>query len=422
MDNNNKKQEILHSETLQNEKKFEVTKLGAQNVLVLLMLSISGQIAWAVENSWFNKFVYNELTPNPGPIAWMVVLSAITATLTTLIMGSLSDRTRSKFGRRRPYILFGYIFWGIITAIFPEPALLKDVGVAVVLVIILDSIMTFFGSTANDAAFNAWSTDISDSTNRGRVQGILTFSSLIANLIAIGVAGIIIDTFGYFVFFYILGGTVSIIGLIAGLIMKEPKIPDEHIQKPKESLWRGIIDALKPQTISKNKILFLLFLNMAISGIGNQIYFPYLFIYMEYNLGFSDTMIGVVGASVILFAAIVSIIIGMISHKFNRKPQLVLMVLGTSLILLPLAFIDNQVFFAIGFALQLCFQMGSSIILMSWLQDRYPKEEIGKFQGVRLIFMVAIPMGLGAPLGSLIIKSLGTPAIIDGKSGYIPAP
>ena len=199
MDDKNKKKEIfLNGETLQNEKTVEVTKLGAQNVLVLLLLSISGQIAWAVENSWFNKFVYVELTGLPCSVAWMVVLSAITATLTTLIMGSLSDRTRSKFGRRRPYILFGYIIWGIITAIFPEPALLKDVGVAIVLVIILDSIMTFFGSTANDAAFNAWSTDISDSTNRGRVQGILTFSSLIANLIAIGVAGII-----QFVFFLI---------------------------------------------------------------------------------------------------------------------------------------------------------------------------------------------------------------------------
>lgn len=408
--------------TLQTEKTIKVTKLGAQNVLVLLMLTISGQIAWAVENTWFNTFVFDEITPNPGPIAWMVALSAITATLTTLIMGSLSDRTRSKWGHRRPYILFGYVIWGIITAIFPETALLKNVGFAIVLVIILDSVMTFFGSTANDAAFNAWSTDISDSTNRGRVQGILSFSTLFANLIALGLAGIIIDTFGYFVFFYILGGTVSLIGLIAGLIMKEPKFPDETIQKPKESLWRGIINALTPRTIRKNKILFLLFLIMAISGIGNQIYFPYLFIYMEYNLGFSKTMISIAGASAILVASIASIGIGMISHKFNRKPQLALMLFGTGIMLLLLAFLHNNILFVVGFAFQLCFQIGSGIILMSWLQDRYPKGEIGKFQGVRIIFMVAIPMVLGAPLGSLIIHNFGIPAIIGGKAGYIPAP
>ncbi|MHA1745927.1 MAG: MFS transporter, partial [Promethearchaeota archaeon] len=203
--------------------KIHVSKLGRRTTLVLFILGISGQIAWAVENTWFNKFVYDMLTPNPGPIAWMVALSAITATITTLFMGSLSDRTRNRWGRRRPYIMFGYFFWGILTMIFPEPALMEDVGIAVVLVVILDSIMTFFGSTANDAAFSAWSTDISDSTNRGRVQGILSITMLLANLVALGLAGFVIDEFGYFVFFYILGGSVSIFGGIAGFLLKEPE-------------------------------------------------------------------------------------------------------------------------------------------------------------------------------------------------------
>ena len=61
---------------------------------VLTVLAITGQIAWAVENSWFNTFVYDMLTPDPRAVAWMVAGSAITATLTTLFMGTLSDRTR----------------------------------------------------------------------------------------------------------------------------------------------------------------------------------------------------------------------------------------------------------------------------------------------------------------------------------------
>ena len=57
--------------------------------IVMLALALVGQIAWAVENSWFNTFVFDTITPDPRPVAWMVAASAITATLTTLLMGLL---------------------------------------------------------------------------------------------------------------------------------------------------------------------------------------------------------------------------------------------------------------------------------------------------------------------------------------------
>ncbi len=122
--------------------------------VIMAALALTGQIAWAVENSWFNTFVYDTITPDPRPVAWMVAASAVTATLTTLVMGTLSDRTRSRWGRRRPYILFGYILWGLSTILFPTVACIRATALAVVAVVIADSLMTFFGSTANDAAFH----------------------------------------------------------------------------------------------------------------------------------------------------------------------------------------------------------------------------------------------------------------------------
>lgn len=68
--------------------------IAARAWFVLAILAVTGQIAWAVENAWFNTFVFDMLTPDPRPVAWMVAASAITATLTTLLMGTLSDHTR----------------------------------------------------------------------------------------------------------------------------------------------------------------------------------------------------------------------------------------------------------------------------------------------------------------------------------------
>ncbi|MFW9938784.1 MAG: MFS transporter, partial [Candidatus Thorarchaeota archaeon] len=300
-----------------------VTKIGSMNVFLILLLGIAGQIAWVVENSWFNTFVFDEITPNPWPVAWMVAVSAITAAFTTLMMGALSDRTRLKMGRRRPYILFGYIIWGIITALFPLVSLIKVIGIAVVMIIIADAIMTFFGSTANDAAYNAWITDIGDSSNRNRISTLNNITGLVALLVSIGLAGFIIDIYGYFNFFYILGGIVSISGLIAGLILKEPKTPFESNNSHK-NLWKEFSELLSWNNIRKNKILYLLFFNMAISGIASQIYFPYLFIYFEHYLGLTKSEISIIGGLIIGGSTIAIVLIGFISHKFNRKSILIL--------------------------------------------------------------------------------------------------
>ena len=402
----------------------QVTKLGARIVSVVFMLGTVGQIAWAIENTWFNTFIYDEITPDPAPIAWMVAVSAVTATLTTLFMGTLSDRTKTKIGIRRPFILFGYILWGIVTAIFPTVSLIQKIGVAVVMVVIVDAVMTFFGSTANDAAFNAWLTDVSDSTNRNRIQGYNSITILLANLIALGAAGILIDTVGYFIFFYIMGGLVTVIGLIAGLLLKEPKLTQEKIdeieEKKKKPFFKELIDIVKPENIKKNKILYLLFLNMAIAGIGQQVSMPYLFVYIEYALGYTKTDLSIIGGAVILLSAIVSLLVGLFGHKMNRLLLLYIGIFVNSAFLLSFAFVQNIFLVIAMYFLALSGQMVSTIALTAWMLDEYPKDKIGKYQGVRMIFFVAIPMVIGPPIGSAIIRNLGTPAIINGQEGYIP--
>jgi hypothetical protein len=92
----------------------------------------------------------------------MVQRSGIVANVVTLIAGTLSD----KIGNRRSFVSIGYIIWGVTVAIFgclstDNIAALfgmpveEAVKFALALVVIVDCVMTMFGSTANDAAFNA---------------------------------------------------------------------------------------------------------------------------------------------------------------------------------------------------------------------------------------------------------------------------
>jgi len=76
--------------------------------IALLLTGFLGQLAWTIENMYFNVFVYNTISANVDVIARMVALSAITATVTTLFMGHLSD----KMAKRKLFICLGYIIWG----------------------------------------------------------------------------------------------------------------------------------------------------------------------------------------------------------------------------------------------------------------------------------------------------------------------
>jgi beta-glucosidase len=71
------------------------------------------------------------------------------------------------------------------------------VTTTITLVIIMDCIMTFMGSTSNDAAFNAWITDITSSSNRAKTESILALLPVIAMVAVTAAFGALSGKFGY---------------------------------------------------------------------------------------------------------------------------------------------------------------------------------------------------------------------------------
>ena len=83
------------------------TRLSAKFWLALTIFSLTGQIAWVVENMYFNVFLYKMFHATASDISVMVAASAVAATVTTLLIGALSD----KLGKRKLFICGGYILW-----------------------------------------------------------------------------------------------------------------------------------------------------------------------------------------------------------------------------------------------------------------------------------------------------------------------
>ena len=385
----------------------------------IILLGFAGQLAWGVENQYFNTFVYDNIIPDPRPISWMVAASAITATLTSLLMGALSDRTRSRWGKRKPFILIGYLAWGIFTAAFPSAAFLKPVALAVGMAILFDAIMTFFGSTANDAALNAYIVDISDRHNRGRVMGVVQIMTWVAILIVYGASGLIIDAWGYYTFFYLIGGLVFVLGLAGGLMVREQPDPTA----PPVSFWGQIADTFRVENLRTNRNLFLLLFTLSLYGIAEQIFFPYLIIYLNHYLKLPTLQ-----ASLVIFVCILvgGILLaypfGLLADRIGRKRLALGAILLKMVGLLLFSLTKDILPLVITGTIWLAGMSAWMISTGAWTKDLYPEEKRGQFAGYFILFTVAFTMVPGPLLGGWLASTYGIPTIIDGQAGFIPTP
>ncbi|MPM77955.1 Multidrug resistance protein MdtH [bioreactor metagenome] len=390
------------------------TKLGANNWIAIVLLAFSGQIAWVIENSWFNTFVNDVISPAPKVISLMVALSAITATLTTLIMGTLSDR----LGKRKIMILVSYILWGISTMVFPAAGAVKSATLAVVAVLALDCLMTFFGSTANDASFNAWLTNVTDETNRGTVSGITELFPLLAMVVTTIVSGMLIEYFGYTLFFTSMGLLVVVCGLVGGLLMKEAPIP--KVEGERTGFWKQVFSGFSVRAVRENKKLFSLYFCVLVFAIAEQICMPYQIIYFTKTLGYSYDVIGVNLGLMVLLAGICGVFFGRLVDSLG-KPKLLLVALFVSALgFLLVSLARDMVFLCVAIFVRSFGMVAKLITTGAWIKDLTPPASAGQFQGIRMIFWVLLPMVIGPFIGERIITFFGQPVVVDGKAGFLP--
>ena len=379
-------------------------RLGARKWATLLLVGLFGQFAWTIENMYFNVFLYKTISTDPGYIAAMVGWSAAAATLTTLLMGALSDRV----GKRKAFITVGYLLWGLSTAAFgyitPENAGRLFPGAnaaaaAATMVVVLDCVMTFFGSTANDAAFNAWVTDNTTQQNRGRAESVLAILPLISMLIIFGAFDGLTQQGKWREFFNIFGIAVSVVGLLSLFLVK-----DEPALKPRrDSYFKNLLYGLRPSVVRQNPELYLSFTAFCLFSVAVQVFFPFLIIYIQYFLGITDYAI-VLGV-VLILASVFSVLSGRWIDRFGKLrfavPAAAVMLAG----LVGMFFVRSQIGVMIAGTVMMSGYMMLTAALSANIRDWTPEDKVGHFQGIRMIFQVLLPMIIGPAIGAALIRS-----------------
>ena len=381
-------------------------KLGIRNWITFIMIGLIGQFAWTIENMYLNRYLF-EIVQNAELVPVMVALSAVAATLTTLLMGALSDR----LGKRKLFISFGYIIWGVTILLFPLARVIAESAIitnalflAGVFIVIMDCLMTFFGSTANDACFNAYVTDTTNTNNRGKVESILSILPLVSMLVIFGGMESIIasDTFdGWLVFFIIIGAITLVAGIVNIFVM-----PKDTLKPNKEEpYFKNIFYGFRPSVIKKNVMLYVCLIAFMLFSIAIQVFFPYFIIYIDKGLGIQGFDFILTLGIVLVLACIITVVFGLFMDKLG-KSRIMIPALGVTIVgAILMFFLKEQIGVMIGGTILMSGYMVSTAVLNAKIRDYTPEKEAGLFQGVRMIFSVCVPMVTGPFIGEALYKA-----------------
>ena len=402
------------------------SKLGYRRWLSIIFIGLIGQIAWAIENNYINLWVFSQ-SHDANHITWMTTASAVVATLTTFFMGALSD----KLGKRKIFIAAGYAIWGITVFSFGLMSLTNmsslaqgNATTAILLVgimnVVVDCVMTFFGSTSNDACFNAFVTDETNPKNRPFVEAVLSIMPLLAMGIMLAV-GMILGIPGvqgempnaewaakiaqpWFIFFLVFGILTTLIGVVSFFL-----IPKDHIIPNREDgYFKHMVKGFTPKAVKTNPTLYIALLAFMLFNIAIDAFMPYLLVYLQ-NLPAVANVDGgfyIIVGTVMGIASIGVVLVGLFMEKIGKFkvifPASGFLIAGS----LGLFFVRDSLAICTVFATIMMFgYLAGTAALGAEIRDDTPVNDAGAYQSVRMVFVVMLPMVIGSNLSSLVFQA-----------------
>lgn len=333
----------------------KATPLGARVWTSLLVFGFIGQIAWMVENVYFSTYIQKNITAAGWATSATVAASAIAAALATIFSAAWSDRV----GKRRAFVCWGYILWGITTAAFA-------------LIVIFAG---FDGMTVH-----------------GNWTG----------------------------FFLVLGGLTSAAGVLGLCIFRDsPAL--RPVQG--DTYLRDVLYAFRPANIRANKMIYICFLGMMFSGLAMQLWQPYMISLVEVTLGIDNYIlpIGIVVLASAVLSVLAGKVMDRFGKEKFYYPVAILQVLG-GLIAYSIKFVGHAMpLLCVGGTCIMAGNLAMAGLFTASSRDYTPAGRAGASQSVKMVIYIMLPMVLASIIDPLIIRAVAlepTAAILAKYPSY----
>jgi len=300
------------------------TKLDVKKTLLLSFGFFASSIAWSIYNSFVPQ-ILEGFIQSTTLIGFIMTIDNIFGLVFQPLFGRWSDQTRTRFGRRMPYIFVGIPVCAVAFTLIP---MMGSIWSLMAVLVVFTFVMSAWRSPVVSLM-----PDITPGHLRSQANGVVNLMGGVGSLLAFLGGGFLFKLGGFPLPF--LMSAVLMLGALAvlALFVREPKEayePEKQAEKTPLNLTRG-----------EKKSLLLILLGVFFWFTGYNAIETFFTLYATNTLGMDVGSAAMTLAIFSLTFLVFAVPSGYIGATLGRRKTILIGLIGTTALFIPLIFLSN---------------------------------------------------------------------------------
>jgi len=354
-------------------------------------------VIWSLYNLYVPVFLKDTFHLNSTVIGIIMAIDNVFAIVLLPFLGALSDRTRTRLGRRRPYILLGSILAAAFFVLIPVSMAKEILALMMATVILMNLSMALFRSPVI-----ALMPDITPSRYRSQANGIINLMGGLGSLLVYFGGKPLYDRSVSLPFY--VGGLVMLAAcaLVVVFIREpEPEAAAEKKAAPLLETWKELGANLK-DVFGGERSLLLILVSILFWFIGFNAIETFFISFAKYHLGIMESTGGLIFGGFSLTFLATAIVAGIIGSRLGRRRTIRIGLMVLLAVLVPSMFVRGFVPLVVLFVVG---GFGWALVNVNSLPmvvDMTVAEKIGGYTGLYYLFSQAANIIAPPAAGALI--------------------
>lgn len=323
---------------------------------------LGGNLFFTVVAFWLMNYLTDEVGLSAAYAGFALMVGKVIDAVTDPTVGFLSDRTRTRWGRRRPWLLFSAVPLGVAFAyMFVNPELDEQLTLFIWAAVTYSILCAVY--TGVNIPYNSMHPELTkDFNERTTLSGYRQMFAVMGTLTGAGAAmpiiGLVDDkTSGYMLMGILFGAIMTLTALVPFFTLKEP--PHPPVEKT-HNIFKSYLDAFK------NRPFLLILLPWAFNITGITVVTATLIYYFKYVFQNEDLITSAI--LVMLLTSMVFIPISVkLANKIGKRPVYILGMSIFSLAVIVFFFLGHKMDIYFAYGVMFFSGMGfSSHYVMPW--------------------------------------------------------